>query len=114
MGIGPSQEDIIALFEEDRREKLHDVISSKNWKVVSSMGNDSLTISLIRSDDVPSAIGKTIALQFVSNQYGTLYLNDERKQYLSFSKRIEQASKFQLIGTFFFSPYFLMRRRSFF
>jgi len=83
VGIGPSSEDIVALFDEDR-EAVTEVMS-KNWKPITS------------NEVLKQAVGKSIALQWVSQQYGNLYLTDEKKPYFTFAKKIEHAGEFQLI-----------------
>jgi hypothetical protein len=83
IGIGPTSEDLMALFDEDREET---EVLSKHWKQVSS------------SDEIKLAVGKLVVIQWVSKQYGNLYLSDEKKAYFTFAKRIEEASKYQLIS----------------
>jgi len=83
IGIGPTSEDLMALFDEDREET---EVLSKQWKQV---GN---------SDDIKLAVGKLVTIQWVSKEYGNLYLSDEKKAYFTFGKKVEEASKYQLIS----------------
>jgi len=84
IGIGPSSEDIIALFDEGREGERE--VLSKNWKPINS------------NEIIRYACGKLVVIQWVSKQFGNLYLTDEKKPYFTFVKKIEQASKFLLIG----------------
>jgi hypothetical protein len=83
IGIGPTSEDLLALFDEDREET---EVLSKKWKQINC------------SDEIRLAVGKLVAIQWVSKEYGNLYLTDEKKAYFTFAKKIEEASKFQLIS----------------
>jgi len=83
IGIGPTSEDLLALFDEDREET---EVLSKKWKQINC------------SDEIRSAVGKLVAIQWVSKEYGNLYLTDEKKAYFTFAKKIEEASKYQLIS----------------
>jgi hypothetical protein len=84
LGIGPSGEDIVALFDEER-DAVEEMMS-KNWKPVTS------------NEVMKYAIGKPVVLQWVSQQYGNLYLTDEKKPDFTFAKKIEHAGEFQLIA----------------
>jgi len=82
VGIGPSSEDFVALFDEDR-DGLSEVMS-KHWKPITS------------NEILKQAFGKQVAIQWVSAEHGNLYLSDEKKPYFTFEKKIEGASRFIL------------------